>query len=184
MSSPEITTDPVILPPATIELGDDIRMSLTTAADADAGYAYHDRNREFFSKTLDFAAGFTYDQAVERFRENEDSIAAGNFIEYRIWDGEEMIGSVDMLFADADVASLGYTLAEHVQGRGIITRASRVVIDFAFNQKGVNRVLLDIKPHNMPSQRVAARLGAHKTGQLTQRGDSTFEIWELKREVV
>ncbi len=59
-------------------------------------------------------------------------------------------------------ANLGYWLGEAHRGRGIVTRAARLVADFGFRELGLARVEIVTLPGNTASQRVAQRLGARR----------------------
>jgi ribosomal-protein-alanine N-acetyltransferase len=50
------------------------------------------------------------------------------------------------------------------RGRGIATRALRLVTDWAFSSLGVTRIELTTDPENVPSQRVAERVGFRNEG--------------------
>lgn len=54
---------------------------------------------------------------------------------------------------------LHYWLAESATGKGIVTKAARTMIDFAFQDLGMNHVLIGFAHDNIKSQKVAERLG-------------------------
>jgi ribosomal-protein-serine acetyltransferase len=55
---------------------------------------------------------------------------------------------------------LGYWLGEEFQGRGIMTRAVRALIELTFNTWRLNRIEIRCATGNQPSCRLAERLGA------------------------
>jgi ribosomal-protein-alanine N-acetyltransferase len=57
------------------------------------------------------------------------------------------------------VLELGYTLARAAWGQGYATEAARAARDWAFRERGVERLIALIDPGNLASSRVAARLG-------------------------
>jgi ribosomal-protein-serine acetyltransferase len=69
-------------------------------------------------------------------------------------------------------ASVGYWIAEAAQGRGIVTRAVRALVDHAFTDLGLHRVELRTAPDNMRSRAVAGRVGFTQEGTL--REDERF----------
>lgn len=69
-------------------------------------------------------------------------------------------------------------------GRGLVTRATRVTIDWAIRERGVHRVEWWVSPENAPSIAVARRLGMRKDGVLREsylyRGERhDEEIWSV-----
>ena len=59
---------------------------------------------------------------------------------------------------------LGYWLAESLTGRGLMTQAVRLSLDFAFNELGIHRVRCAAATGNNPSLQVIKRLGFHFEG--------------------
>ena len=71
----------------------------------------------------------------------------------------------DIEAADAR-ACVGYWLAPHARGRGIATRAVRLLARWAFADLGIERLQLTCGPDNAASQRVAERAGFTREGVL------------------
>lgn len=91
---------------------------------------------------------------------------------FRVW--EERMG----------VCELGVWLAPEAVGRGLITRASTVMIDWAFRARHMNRVEWRCATANTRSSAVARRLGMTREGVLREafahngvRHDT--EIWAV-----
>ena len=61
---------------------------------------------------------------------------------------------------------LGYWIDRSVAGRGMASLAVALVCDHACNQVGLHRVEADIRPENLPSQRLVERLGFQREGLL------------------
>jgi ribosomal-protein-alanine N-acetyltransferase len=61
---------------------------------------------------------------------------------------------------------LGYWIDREVAGRGMASLAVALVCDHAFGEVGLHRVEADIRPENLPSQRLVERLGFHQEGLL------------------
>jgi ribosomal-protein-serine acetyltransferase len=69
-------------------------------------------------------------------------------------------------------------------GRGLVTRAVRVIIDWAVEERGIHRVEWLVSAANEPSIAVARRLGMTKEGVLREsdvhRGKRRdIEIWSV-----
>lgn len=66
---------------------------------------------------------------------------------------------------------IGYWLVESAQGKGIVTRAIRAFLNYAFGPLGLNRVFLMSAPSNKRSLAVAQGLG------FTYEGTHRQDIW-------
>ena len=65
-------------------------------------------------------------------------------------------------------AEIGYWVGAEFEGRGIITRCCRAVIDHLFETVGVNRVQINCNVENVKSRAVPERLGFKLEGTLRQ----------------
>ena len=62
--------------------------------------------------------------------------------------------------------SLGYWIDRSVAGRGMGSLAVALVCDHAFGDVGLHRLQADIRPENLPSQRLVEGLGFRQEGLL------------------
>lgn len=60
--------------------------------------------------------------------------------------------------------SVGYWVAEDVQGRGLATAALRETTQIAFHELRLHRIQAETLPHNVRSQRMLERLGFTRYG--------------------
>ncbi|CAM3424118.1 GNAT family N-acetyltransferase [Parendozoicomonas haliclonae] len=66
-------------------------------------------------------------------------------------------------------ANIGYWLAENFQGKGIMTRVCRFLIDYAFTKLDIEKVEIVAAEGNRSSRAVAERLGMTLEGTLSHR---------------
>ncbi|WP_328990536.1 GNAT family N-acetyltransferase [Kribbella sp. NBC_01245] len=103
-----------------------------------------------------------------------------------IWLGGELVGGV--LFRTFDLrfgtCEIGVWLNADAQGKGLITRACQVLIDWAIGERGIYRLEWKCSTDNEPSKAVARRLGLTHEGVLRAafpvgpiRQD--LEVWSL-----
>jgi ribosomal-protein-serine acetyltransferase len=87
-----------------------------------------------------------------------------------IFYGPELVGSIGYVYLDFDAkkTEIGYWIGRDAEGKGIITRACRVLIDYAFDELGMNRVEIRCSTKNIRSAAVPERLGFTKEGVLRQ----------------
>ncbi len=98
----------------------------------------------------------------------------------------ELVGAVVLRRLDVGrgIAEAGCRLEPAAVGRGLVTRAARVLIDWAVRERGVHRVEWWVSPENGPSIAVARRLEMSKAGVLREsylyRGKRhDEEIWAV-----
>jgi ribosomal-protein-serine acetyltransferase len=105
---------------------------------------------------------------------------------YGIWTDGTLVGGV--LFRTMDVergaAEAGCWLEPSAVGKGLVTRAARVIIDWAIEERGIHRVEWLVSAANEASIAVARRLGMTKDGVLREsysyRGKRhDIEIWSV-----
>ena len=85
----------------------------------------------------------------------------GTWAVFRIADAatDEVVGGVNLRFADHDIAEISYFLRASARGRGFATRAVRLATRWAFDELGIERIELRVHPDNASSRRVAERAG-------------------------
>jgi len=76
---------------------------------------------------------------------------------------------------------IGYRLDSVYWNRGLITEAARAVRDYAFVGLKLSRVISLIHPENIPSRRVAEKIGMTPEREITFRGFPTT-VFALSRE--
>ncbi|MEO3745253.1 GNAT family protein [Plantactinospora sp. B5E13] len=103
-----------------------------------------------------------------------------------IWADGTLVGGV--LFRRFDVATgyaeAGCWLEPSAVGRRLVTRAVRVLIDWAVETRGIHRIEWQVASENTPSIAVARRLGMTRDGVLREavayRGvRQDIEVWSV-----
>jgi len=79
---------------------------------------------------------------------------------------DRLLGGIGVRDAGEGRAQLGYWVAAAERGRGVATRALRLLCRWALDELGVKRLQLVTDPTNLPSQRVAMRVGFRREGVL------------------
>jgi RimJ/RimL family protein N-acetyltransferase len=85
--------------------------------------------------------------------------------------GERFVGGVGLNFINRvhQFGNLGYWVRTSATGRGVASRASRLVARFAFAELGLHRIEILAAVPNIASQRVAEKIGAVREGVLRKR---------------
>ena len=72
---------------------------------------------------------------------------------------------------------LGWALARRAWGNGYATEAARAVRDWARSERGIGDLISLIVADNVPSQRVAERLGARPTEAVSLSDSGDAVVW-------
>lgn len=140
-------------------------------ADAEALLALQLRNKDFFRKTApthqeDF---YTLDSQLEYIKkgiqqqENDQRYGFGIFLK----ENDLLIGNImlaGIMRGPFQSCIMGYSLDQHYNGRGYISEAVRMVIDFAFNELKLYRIEAGVMPSNTGSIRVLEKAGFTREG--------------------
>ncbi|MFE7135547.1 GNAT family N-acetyltransferase [Streptomyces sp. NPDC057638] len=149
--------------------------------------AHIDRGREFIGRHNSLPDVVTDLASSRAFLQGyADRTAADTGRIAGIWSDGTLVGAVVLRRLDAaqGVAEAGCWLEPAGTGRGLVTRSARILIDWAFRERGVQRVEWCVASVNAPSIAVARRLGMTHEGTLRQsfavRGRRyDEEIWSV-----
>lgn len=70
----------------------------------------------------------------------------------------------NILYGSVSSATIGYWIASNFAGKNITPRAVALAIDYLFDEVGLHRVEIDIRPENAASLRVVEKLGLRLEG--------------------
>jgi RimJ/RimL family protein N-acetyltransferase len=129
---------------------------------------------------------WTYSEAqalawIERQRRKR---AAGTVLALAIQGGddERALGNVNLAWRGDDEgreAEIGYWLVPEARGRGLVTAAASLLVDWVFASLGLERVEFAILPENLASQHVAERLGATPEGLRERSHEAEGRLWDM-----
>jgi ribosomal-protein-alanine N-acetyltransferase len=110
-------------------------------------------------------------EALAYLAANEQARQAGTQIEFALvepHDEDVLLGGASLNNVDLDQgrAAVGYWLAPHARGRGVVTHAVRLIARWAFQDLQIARLELTCGPDNLASQAVAERCGFTREGVL------------------
>lgn len=103
----------------------------------------------------------TVDETEEWVRKNQLNYGSGNGYEIGIWYQGKIAGQIGYNYFDRENrrTEIGYWLGETFQGKGLVTRACRVLIDNAFDNLKFNRIEMKCVTENAKSRRIPEKLG-------------------------
>lgn len=170
-----------------VPLGDGAELRSLEPWRAEEFLAHVDRGREFIGQHIalpDAATDLASSRSFLQDYAKKAAADAGRI--YGIWVSDKLVGGV--LFRTMDVvrgnAEAGCWLEPSAVGRGLVTRAARVIIDWAFEERNIHRVEWLVSTSNHASIAVARRLGMTKEGVLREhyphRGQRhDIEVWSV-----
>jgi RimJ/RimL family protein N-acetyltransferase len=104
---------------------------------------------------------------LARSAEEEAAGQSANLLAVDARDGT-LLGSFSVMGLDREpgYGEIGYWVAKEARGRGVATRAVRLLSDWAIRELGLTRVEILAHKDNAPSRRVAEKAGFRDTGEL------------------
>ena len=154
-----------------IRVDDDVFLRLHEMRHAEELFRLSDRNREHLGPWMHWIDGTTsVDDTRGYLRGVLENFTQGKEYGFAIMEREEHVGSIGLrLVEDASEAEIGYWISAGAEGRGLITRATQALIRFAFEDLGLNRVVILCAVENTRSRAVPERLGFTVEGTHRER---------------
>lgn len=145
----------------------DLELRLLEERHAEAFFNLIDQNRAYLLewvywvdkvKSADDASGLIKDW-LQQFARNDGFVAG-------IWFKGELAGIINLNYIHwfNRCTNIGYWLGESFQGNGIVTKACRALVNYAFQELDLHRIEIDPPAVNLKSCAVAERLGFTKEG--------------------
>ncbi len=120
-----------------------------------------EENQEFLARWLAWAHGYSLETARTFIVKEREGYASGASLTLGLEVEGQLVGVIGLNWIDWRLreAEIGYWLAERHNGRGIMTRACRALIDHAFEALGLRRIVIQAAAGNLPSRAIPERLG-------------------------
>jgi ribosomal-protein-serine acetyltransferase len=135
-------------------------------SDADELYRLIEANREYLARWLPWAAGLTFEGSVEFIRTVRRQEASNDGFQAALVSEGRIVGIAGFHSVNWPHRSttIGYWLAEAHQGRGLMSRAVRALVDHAFGVWDLHRVEIQAAVDNHRSRAIPERLGFREEG--------------------
>ncbi|BAB04304.1 GNAT family protein [Halalkalibacterium halodurans] len=164
--------------------GENIVVKLASVEDVEQLLALEVRNKEFFQQFtgLRDSAFYTYEGQKERIiREMEAAKAdTGYLFLICLKESDEVIGEVsltEVVRGNLQSCWIGYFLDKVHNGKGYMTEAVKLVVDYAFTELAFHRIEAGVMPHNIGSINVLLKAGFQKEG-LARKNVKINGRWE------
>ena len=166
---------PLDVPP--LRVSDSVRLRALRPEDDSALVQLVEENQEFLARWLAWAHGYSLDTARDFIARQRDRYASGAALTFALEVEGQLVGVIGLNWIDWPLreAEIGYWLAERHNGRGIMTRACRTLIDHAFGSLGLRRIVIQAAAGNLPSRAIPERLG-FRLEDVAQQARYTLDI--------
>ena len=147
------------------------RLRALTSEDAGSLYALVDGNRKYLRQWLPWVGmqqgPHDSGQFIERATKDNQ---AGVALILRIEHQGNIVGVIGFHEFDNDnrQTSMGFWISSSHQGKGVVSSSCARLIEYAFTDLGLNRVVMKIADGNVPSRRLAERIGLVYEGTCRQ----------------
>jgi len=163
-----------------LEVSNGVRLQPLTSCDRGRFVELYSDNFDYLYAAGEVPGGVTAENCGAMFDWMCSDMRDGVSIEYGIQTDGTEVGYVGAFWIPEDdsVVKGHYWVDQHNQGNGYVTRSMRVMTDELFvTHSLIKAVEFDIFRGNVPSQKVATRLGAELAG-----GGSAYQVWRLRNE--
>ncbi len=166
----------------TINIDNDLSLETLNEVHAEAMFSLIDSNRQHLKKWLPWV---DHMQSIEIFLNHIEDCkkkeAAGTDYAFVIVMQKEIAGRAGIHYVDHQnkFASLGYWLGAGFQGKGIITKSCKALIDHCFNVLGMNRVEIKCATGNLKSRAIAEKLNFKKEAVIRQGEFNTNKFYDI-----
>ncbi len=117
---------------------------------------FHVNNRKITDEIVNFPFPYQEFHAVHRLSYIYNGFKMGTHfifaIIFRPDDSEQFAGEISLHLRNTNSAELGYWVAEPLWNKGIVTEAIGAIIQFGFDQLGLNEIYGECRQKNIASQ--------------------------------
>ena len=152
-------------------IDDEILLRPVVQTDAEAVFIAVRANAQ---RLIEYMHWMTPDYSIEmanEFVEHSNAVAAtGESLSLGIFRDGVFIGAIGFVYFDRKVrkTEIGYWIDSAAEGNGIISTATRVLIDFAFEKLSMNRIEIRCATRNVRSAAVPRRMGFTEEARLRE----------------
>jgi ribosomal-protein-serine acetyltransferase len=166
----------------TIAIDNNLELQLTNQSQAEALFLAIDNNRKHLSTFLPWVSKM---QTINDFKKyisaSEVLIAEGKEVSFAIIYDQKIVGRIGLHHLNIinKNASIGYWLIKEAEGKGIITKCCKALIDYGFNKVQLQRIEIKAAVHNLKSQAIPVKLNFKEEGILRQAEFVNNEFLDL-----
>jgi ribosomal-protein-serine acetyltransferase len=153
------------------ELGDRLILRTFREDDVEEVYKIVVRNRRHLQTYMHWMTpDYSRTSAAEFVTNSIAAAKAGENLSFGIFLGETLIGSIGFVHFNWEVrkTEIGYWIDKTEEGKGIVSAACKLLIEYAFGDLGLNRIEIRCSSENVRSAAIPVGFGFEKEGVLRQ----------------
>ena len=152
-------------------IGEDAELRLLAEHHAEELFALIDRNRAHLRPYMEWLTeGYEIENTRKFIRLGLGQLAEAEGLQAGIWSGNNLAGVIGYFRTHRKDrrTTIGYWVGAEFEGRGLVTRACRALVDYAFQSLDVHRVEIGCAVENARSRAIPEKLGFKSEGVLRQ----------------
>ena len=154
-----------------LSVDDEIELGLLESRHAQPLLELNTASREFLRQWLPHIGNLDTVEQIDGFiKAGLKRLADNNGFQAGIWYKGELVGAIGFRYYDwhTRTTEIGYWLGQPYTRKGLMTRATRKMVDYAIRDLGLNRVEIRCATGNTGSPAIPQRLGFTLEGILRQ----------------
>lgn len=159
------------------------KINLRQLKRSDAQAVFKQANDRLISRFTTVPYPYTLEMATCFIRDTGKKIKLGSSYDLAIVtrEGDEFIGMVALRIAkkEAGVAELGYWLGSKHWGRGIMSEAAGLIIDFGFKKLKLKKVFAKVMKPNIGSAKILEKHGFKLEGDLRRHDCKLGKVYDV-----
>ena len=155
----------------TITIDNNLKLELITENHAQPIFDMVDANRTYLRPWLPFVDRMQTVEFAQNFvKGTMQRNKEGNEYAFVIIENENVIGRIGVYKIDGQnkIGEIGYWIIEGLQGKGIVTKSCKAIIDFCFSDLQLNRIEIKCGIENFKSKIIPEKLSFTKEGIIRQ----------------
>ncbi|HWW40161.1 GNAT family protein [Pedobacter sp.] len=154
-----------------LNVDDHIKLELTHESQADVLFNAIDNNRKHLSAFLPWVGNMQSVNDLKAYiKGSEVLIQQQKEISFAILYEQVVVGRIGLHHLNIlnRSGAIGYWLIKEAEGKGIVTKSCKSIINYGFNELGLNRIEIKAAVCNLRSQAVPEKLNFRREGLLRQ----------------
>ena len=155
----------------TLNIDENVRLELTAEKHAKLLYNAINNNREHLSVFLPWIKNMQSVNDFSNYIKNCELLyRQEKEVSFVIILNEKPVGRIGLhhLNLQNKIGAIGYWLTKDAEGQGIISKSCKKLIDYGFNELGLNRIEIKCASENNKSQAIPQRFNFMKEGIMRQ----------------